>query len=313
MFHVAGTSNVFACTWVGARQTILPRFEARSVLATIERDRISHTVFVPTMLAMLLEHAEGADMSSVRHLQYAASPIAPDLQRRVLEWLPECDVVQFYGMTEAAPTITQLSAGDHRRGHRGEQPYASRLRSIGVPVVGVQAEIRDLDGGRVGAGEIGELCVRGPNVMLGYWNRPDETAQALRGGWMHTGDAGYMDDGGYVFLTDRIKDMIISGGENVYSVEVENVLAQHPAVATVAVIGVPDETWGERVHAVVVPAAGRTVTLEELRTFCAERVAGYKAPRSVELVGTLPLSAAGKVLKRQLREPFWEGQDRAVH
>ena len=130
---------------------------------------------------------------------------------------------------------------------------------------------------------------------------------------MHTGDAGYMDDDGYVFLTDRIKDMIISGGENVYSVEVENVVAQHPAVATVAVIGVPDETWGERVHAVVVPAAGATVTLDELRAFCAERIAGYKTPRSMELVDALPLSAAGKVLKRELRRPYWENQDRSVH
>ena len=149
--------------------------------------------------------------------------------------------------------------------------------------------------------------------MLGYWNRPEETAEALRGGWMHTGDGGYMDDEGYVYISDRIKDMIITGGENVYSVEVENALAQHPAVATCAVIGVPDDTWGERVHAVVVPASGQTLTIDELTTFCRERIAGYKTPRSMEIVEALPLSAAGKVLKRELRKPYWEGQERAVH
>jgi acyl-CoA synthetase (AMP-forming)/AMP-acid ligase II len=149
--------------------------------------------------------------------------------------------------------------------------------------------------------------------MLGYWNRPDETAQALRGGWMHTGDGGYMDDDGYVYIADRIKDMIITGGENVYSVEVENVLAQHPAVATCAVIGVPDERWGERVHAVVVPVPGGTLTIDELAAFCHGRMAGYKTPRSLEIVDGLPLSAAGKVLKRELRKPYWADQERAVH
>ena len=162
-------------------------------------------------------------------------------------------------------------------------------------------------------GSAGEIVVRGGNVMLGYWNRPAETAEALRGGWMRTGDGGYMDEDGYVYLTDRLKDMIITGGENVYSVEVEDVLGQHPSVATCAVIGVPDDTWGERVHTVVVPASGATVTLEELQDFCAERIAGYKIPRSMEIVEALPLSAAGKVLKRELRKPHWAGQERAVH
>src|SRR3954467_14850175 len=224
MFHVAGTSNVFACTWAGARQTILPRFDARTVLSTIERERISHTVFVPTMLAMLLEHADGADMSSVRHLQYAASPIAPELQRRVLEWLPDCDVVQFYGMTEAAPTVTRLSGRDHR-----ERP--DRLGSMGTVVPGVQAQVR------APRGEVGELWVRGPNVMLGYWKRPEQTGEALVDGWYRTGDLAREDDAGSLYRVDRAKDMIITGAENVYSVEVEAALAQHPAVDEVAVFG----------------------------------------------------------------------------
>ena len=298
MFHVAGTSNVFACTWVGAAQIVLPGFEATTVLATIERERITHTVFVPTMLAMLLEHAEGADMSSVRHLQYAASPISPDLQRRVLEWLPDCDVVQFYGMTEAAPTVTRLSGRDHR-----ERP--DRLSSMGTVVPGVQAEVR------APRGEVGELWVRGPNIMLGYWNRSDATADALVDGWYRTGDLAREDDDGYLYMVDRAKDMIISGAENVYSVEVEAVLAKHPAVDEVAVFGIPDERWGEAVHAVVVAHA--EVSAEELIAHCRASLGGFKVPRGIDLRDQpLPKSGAGKLLKNRLREPYWAGRERMV-
>jgi long-chain acyl-CoA synthetase len=316
MFHVAGTSNLFACTWVGARQVVLPRFAARDVVDTIAREHVTHTSLVPTMLAMLLEELEqrpGEDLASLRHVQYAASPITPDVQRRVLERF-DCDVVQFYGMTEAAPTITQLSAGDHRRGHRGEQPYASRLRSIGVPVVGVQAEIRDLDGGRVGAGEIGELCVRGPNVMLGYWNRPDATDAALSTGWYRTGDAARADDDGYLYLVDRLKDMIITGAENVYSIEVEAALTDHESVEEAAVFGVPHPRWGEAVHAVVTVTPDATVTAEELVEHCRRLIAGYKIPRTIDIrTEPLPRSAPGKLLKNELRDPFWAGHERRVN
>ena len=298
MFHVAGTSNVFACTWAGAHQVLLPRFEARSVLETIARHRITHTVFVPTMIAMLLEHAEGADLSSVRHLQYAASPISPDLQRRLLERLPACDVAQFYGMTEAAPTVTHLSGRDHR-----ERP--DRLASMGVPVPGVQAEVR------AAPGEVGELWVRGPNVMLGYWKRPDATAEALVDGWYRTGDLAREDDDGYLYMIDRAKDMIITGAENVYSVEVEAVLARHPAVDEVAVFGVPDDRWGEAVHAVVVRRT--EVTAEALIDHCRAALGGFKVPREIEFQDEpLPKSGAGKLLKNRLKEPYWAGRDRRV-
>jgi long-chain acyl-CoA synthetase len=298
MFHVAGTSNVFACTWVGATQVILPRFDAAAVLAAIERERITHTVFVPTMLAMLLGSAEGSDVSSVRHLQYAASPIAPDLQRRVLDWLPECDVVQFYGMTEAAPTVTRLTGADHR-----ERP--DRLTSIGAPVAGVQVEVRDA------IGDVGELWVRGPNVMLGYWNRPEATAEALVDGWYRTGDLVRSGPDGYLYMVDRAKDMIITGGENVYSVEVEAVLTAHDAVSEAAVFGVPDERWGEAVHAVVVARPGTTP--EALIAHCRERIAGFKIPRAIDVRhDPLPKSGAGKLLKSSLREPFWAGHERRV-
>jgi acyl-CoA synthetase (AMP-forming)/AMP-acid ligase II len=161
-------------------------------------------------------------------------------------------------------------------------------------------------------GTVGEIVVRGGNVMLGYWNRPEETETALRGGWMHTGDGGYMDENGYVYIVDRLKDMIVSGGENVYSAEVENALAKHPAVASCAVIGVPDEQWGERVHAVVVLVDGHEPSADELRAHCKEHIASYKAPRSVEFVEELPVSGAGKILKRVLRSRHWEGQDRSI-
>jgi acyl-CoA synthetase (AMP-forming)/AMP-acid ligase II len=224
---------------------------------------------------------------------------------RTMKALPNARFLQVYGMTELAPVATVLRPDDH------EDPR--HRRSVGRAAPHAEVRVVGPDDVELPRGEVGEIVVRGGHVMLGYWDRPEETAEALRGGWMHTGDAGRMDDEGYLYLTDRLKDMIISGGENVYSVEVENVLGQHPAVATCAVIGVPDETWGERVHAVVVPAADAAVTLEELRAFCADRIAGYKVPRSMDVVDALPVSAAGKVLKRALREPYWAGQERAVH
>jgi long-chain acyl-CoA synthetase len=304
MFHVAGTANVFACTWAGSSQVLLPRFDADAVLDAVERERITHTVLVPTMLAMLLEALERAprDLSSLRHIQYAASPISAALQRRVLERF-DCDVVQFYGMTEAAPTVTCCTPEDHR----GE---GARLRSIGAPVIGVEVEIRDLDGRPVAPGEVGEIWVRGPNVMLGYWRRPADTEATLVDGWYRTGDLAYAADDGYLYLVDRLKDMIISGGENVYSVEVETALADHPAVREAAVFGVPDARWGEAVYAVVVVSGGSGVTVEELIAHARRRIAGYKLPRTIELrEEPLPKSGAGKVLKHLLREPFWAGHE----
>ncbi len=315
MFHVAGTANVLACTWTGARQIVLPRFDAEAVLEAIERQRITHTVLVPTMLAMLLERLEDAPhraLDSLAHIQYAASPISPGLQRRVLEGFG-CEIVQFYGMTEAAPTATCCTAEDHRRGFAGERPYAERLRSIGAPVIGVEAEVRGVNGAPLPAGEVGEIWVRGPNVMLGYWNLPEETEAALADGWYHSGDAAYAAEDGYLYLVDRLKDMIITGGENVYSIEVESALAEHEGVREAAVFGVPDPRWGEAVHAVIVLQAGRDVSAEELIAHCRQRVAGYKVPRTIELRSEpLPQSGAGKLLKHLLREPYWSGQERQV-
>jgi len=321
MFHVAGISNVFAATWVGARQVVLPRFDPATVTDTIERERVTLATFVPTMLAMWLtylgEHP-GADVSSLRNLHYAASPISPVLQRRVCETLAGCEIAQMYGMTEAAPTVTQLSPDTHRRGLAGEEPDASRLSSMGAPVPGVRAEVRRPDGSSLAPGEIGEVWVNGPNVMLGYWNRPEATAAALTAdGWYRTGDAAYADAGGYLFMVDRLKDMIITGGENVYSIEVENALISLDGVAEAAVFGVPDPQWGERVHAVVVLADSddEAAQIDEvaLRDHCRARIAGFKVPRSFELrTEPLPKSGAGKVLKNPLREPHWRESARRV-
>jgi long-chain acyl-CoA synthetase len=314
MFHVAGTSNIFAATWVGATQVILPRFDARAVAETIERERITHAVLVPTMLDMLLEVLEQRrfDLSSLRNLQYAASPISPDLQRRALERF-SCELAQFYGMTETAPTVSHCTPEDHRRGAAGEEPYRTRLRSMGAPVPGVQVQIRGAEATELPAGEVGEIWVRGANVMLGYWKRPEATEAALVDGWYRSGDAAYADQDGYLYMVDRLKDMIICGGENVYSVEVESILVEHPSVREAAVFGVPDERWGEAVQAVAVVGEGDEVAVEDLIAHCREHIAGFKTPRSIELRTTpLPKSGAGKILKRELREPYWAGHERRV-
>ncbi len=317
MFHVAGTANLFACTWAGSRQVILSRFDARAFIEIVRREEITHTVLVPTMLGMLMDELAREDspggLPSLRHIQYAASPITPALQRQVLDYF-DCDIVQLYGMTEAAPTVTQLSADAHRRGARGEEPYVRRLASVGTPVIGVEVAVLDPNREPVAAGEVGELCVRGPNVMLGYWRREDATAAALADGWYHTGDAVWQDADGYLFLVDRLKDMIITGGENVYSIEVEAALAEHPAVSEVAVIGVPDARWGEAVHAVVSVVSGSDVSEAELIEHCRGQIAGYKVPRSIELRREpLPKSGPGKILKSELRAAHWAGHERRIN
>jgi long-chain acyl-CoA synthetase len=221
--------------------------------------------------------------------------------------LPGVAFTQAYGMSELSPLATVL----HAHEHAGEPRLRGRHRSAGRATLGVEIRIVDESDQEVPRGTVGQICARGDVVMMGYWNRPQETATAIIDGWMHTGDAGYMDEDGFVYLMDRVKDMIISGGENVYSAEVENVVAQHPAVAQCAVIGIPNEIWGEEVHAVVVRKPGTKVEPVEIIAFCRERIAHYKCPRSVDIRDEpLPMSGPGKILKRDLRAPFWEGRKR---
>jgi long-chain acyl-CoA synthetase len=314
MFHLADGAATFAITWVGGTHVFVPAFEPEAVLRIIEAESVTTMALVPTMINMLVHHeaVHKHDLSSVRRVLYGGSPIPLEVQRtgaRVFD----CAWIQAYGMTEAAPIVT-LCHVDVERALRGEEPHATRLRSAGTPIVGVRAEIRHADGSRAAPGEVGEVWVRGPNVMAGYWQRPEETAQALtEDGWYRSGDAAYADEDGYLYVVDRVKDMIISGGENVYCSEVENALHEHEAVVEAAAFGVPDERWGERVHAVVAVQPGAEVDADALIAHCRERIAAYKLPRSMDLRDEpLPKSGAGKVLKRDLREPYWEGREHRV-
>ncbi|WP_062896100.1 acyl-CoA synthetase [Mycobacterium avium] len=306
MFHLADGSGWVARNVIGGTHVILPGFTAEAVAAAVERHQITDMFLAPTMIQMLVDSsaAREHDLSSLKHLLYGASPISQALLERTMRLLPGTTLLQAYGMTELSPTTTVLTAADHHD--------PALLRSAGRAVPIAEVKVVDPDENEVPLGTVGEVVARGPHVMLGYWNRPEETAQALRGGWMHTGDGGYMDDEGYLFIVDRLKDMIVSGGENVYSAEVENALAQHPSVAACAVIGVPDAEWGERVHALVVLQKGTEATAEELREHCGALIARYKAPRSVDFVDALPLTPAVKVDKRALREQFWNGKSRSV-
>ncbi|RAG84963.1 fatty-acid--CoA ligase [Streptacidiphilus pinicola] len=296
MFHIAALTGWLAQLTVGGTVVFLPGFTVAGVLDAVARHRVTSLGLVPTMLQMLVDHpdAADADLSGLRHIGYGASAVSESLLKRAMDLFPQARFTQGYGMTETAIN-TVLGAEEHRTG-------GDLLRSAGRAAAHCEVRVAGPDGAELPRGEIGELLCRGDHLMLGYWNRPDETAAALRDGWLHTGDAAYMDEAGYVFITDRIKDMIISGGENVYSAEVENALTQHPAVASCAVLGLPDRLWGERVHAVVVLRPGATATEDELRTHVRALIAGYKAPRSFAFADALPVSGAGKILKRELRD-----------
>ncbi|NKQ54184.1 long-chain fatty acid--CoA ligase [Amycolatopsis sp. K13G38] len=298
MFHLADLSGWIAVTLLGGTHIIVPAFDPVAVLSAIERHRVTEVLLVPVMIQALIDHPDldRHDLSSVRAVLYGASPIARPALERAMAALPNAGFTQAYGMTELAPIATLLGPDDHR--------LPGLLSSAGRAAPHAEVRVVGPDGDPVPTGTVGEVVVRGDAVMLGYWNQPAETRAALRHGWMHTGDGGYLDENGYLFIADRIKDMIVSGGENVYSVEVENVIAAHPAVAACAVIGVPDETWGERVHAVIVRRQGADVTADEIRAHTKALIAGYKAPRTVDFAESLPVSGAGKVLKRELRKRY---------
>jgi long-chain acyl-CoA synthetase len=246
-------------------------------------------------------------VDSLRFLAHGGSPIATEVVRRAHQAFPHAELVHAYGATETAPLATAL-----RREH--EMIDGELGRSCGQAIAGVDVRIFDQLGRELAPGEVGEVVVRGANVMQGYWNKPEQTAEVLRDGWYYTGDLGYMHEQGYIFLVDRAKDMIVSGGENVYSTEVEEVLYKHPAVLEAAVFGVPDDRWGEAVHAVVVPRPEQEVDAATLMTYCREHIAGYKVPKSIDFqTDPLPKSGPGKILKRELRAPYWEGHEAQIH
>jgi acyl-CoA synthetase (AMP-forming)/AMP-acid ligase II len=310
MFHVADFAQTAAQLMRGGTHVFVPGFNPVTVLEEIERHRITDLMLVATMIQMLVDHprVREFDTSSLRRILFGASPIAEGVLDRALATFPDIEFMHAYGMTELAPLITVNPPFYYSK----EGRKAGKLNSAGYASYLLEVRIFDEEDREVPRGTIGEIVVRGANVMQGYWKKPKETAEALRGGWMHTGDAAYMDDEGFVFIVDRLKDMIISGGENIYSTEVENALTQHPAVATCAVIGIPCEQWGEAVHAVVVLKAGAAAQEQDLIGHCKTLIAGYKCPRSIEFRDSLPISGAGKLLKTALREPFWKGRQRSV-
>jgi len=301
MFHIGGIGWAYLGLWNGATTIVVRDFEPKAVLETLERERVTNAVLVPTMLQRLtaVEGAAERDYSALRSIAYGASPITTPVLEATLRTF-RCPLFGIYGLTESTGGVVQLDPEDH-------DPDGQRrhlLRAAGKPLPWVELRVVDQDTlTDNGPGEIGEVWLRAPNVMAGYFERPGETADALTpDGWLRTGDGGYLDDDGYLFLTDRVKDMIVSGGENVYPIEVEEALSHHPAVAEVAVIGVPDERWGETVKALVVLRPGSATTADELVAFARERLAGYKLPRTIEFVDDLPRTPSGKVLKRELRD-----------
>lgn len=302
MFHAASMGAVLGIPATGGTSVFVPLFEPEQVMAAIESHRVDWTVMVPTMIAMVLDDPgfRSARLSSLSDLVYGAAPMPKALLSRLQAILPDVKLWQGYGMTECSSVLTFLTPDDH-------QGDGSKLRSAGRPVMGVTVCIQDEDDDILPPGVQGEVCARGGNFMREYWNRPQETDDAFHEGWYHTGDAGYLDPDGYVYLTDRINDMIVSGGENVYSIEVENAISDHPGVAEVAVIGIPHPKWGEQVHAIVVPHDGVRLTAAEIQDHARRTLAGYKVPKSVEFrTEPLPLSGALKPLKRELRRPYWD-------
>lgn len=303
MFHAADLLAT-AFTLVGAAHTFLPQFSGLAVLQAIERHQVSVCMMAPTMIIMTLqeETLQDFDLRSLRRLFYGSSPMAAEWVRRTIEAFPGTAIQQGYGLTETSPILTTLEPEEHTRAvETGEYGI---LKAAGRAVIGVDLKILDNDGAEVPVGEVGEVVVRGPNISKGYLNRPEENAKAFREGWFFTGDLGRLDAQGYMFLVDRKKDMVITGGENVYTTEVEAALYQHPNVFEAAVIGVPDERYGEALFGVVVPRPGTELSAEELIEHCRGRIGGYKIPRKMVFVETLPKSAMGKILKTELRKMY---------
>jgi long-chain acyl-CoA synthetase len=308
MFHIGGAGWGIAGLYAGATNFVVREFVPAQVLDLIERQRLQVMLLVPAMILFLVQAPQirETDLSSLRLVVYGAAPIPADLLKQAMG-IFKCGFQQVYGLTETTGAITLLPPEDH------DPADAHKLLSCGYAQTGVDLRIVGDDGADLPSGQVGEIAVRSPQVMRGYWKLPDATRRAVDGDWFLTGDAGYLDDKGYLYIYDRVKDMIVSGGENIYPAEVESALFGHPAVADVAVIGVPDERWGEAVKAVVVKRPGTGVTAGELLTWARDRIAGYKLPKSVDFIEALPRNPTGKILKRELRRPYWGDKVRQVN
>lgn len=302
-YHVGGLTMGTIAFHQGATTVVSKNPDPESLIETIEQHRVTHTFLVPAVIQSLLARCEGKSepLKSLRLLRYGAAPISAALLRQTRTTL-SCDLMQVYGMTEATGTVACLPPADH-------DEAGGRMRSCGKPLAHVDICIMDAQGRPVSAGVVGEICIRAGSVMAGYWKQPKATAEAFHDDWYRSGDAGYLDEGGYLYLRDRIKDLIISGGENIYPAEVENVICDHEAVVEAAVIGVPDPRWGEAVKAIIVLRRGSTVSQADLIQFIRQRIAGFKVPKSIEFVEQLPRNPSGKILRRELRLPYWSGRE----
>ena len=311
MFHLADAAAIYAVTMMGGTQVFGRAFEPRLTLDLIQTHKVSVTILVPTMVNFVLNHPDfdGYDLSSLRVFMYGASPMPVALLEKAIEKFP-CLPIQGYGMTEGAPLVTMLTQADHALG-LGDEKWAWLLGTAGRAVPGVEIRVTDEEGREVEIGQPGEIRVRGPNMMKGYLNKPEATAEVMIDGWYRSGDVAIRNELGYVTIVDRSKDMIISGGENIYTTEVENVLMQFPGILETTVIGVPDEKWGEVVKAFVVLKKGASATSAEIIAFCRDHLANFKCPKSIEFIDELPKSGAGKILKRDLRAAYW-GEGRQV-
>jgi acyl-CoA synthetase (AMP-forming)/AMP-acid ligase II len=306
-YHIGASIWGMAGLSLGVESVLTADFDVKRVLQVIERHRITKTQLASVMMRMLLDDPTcgATDFSSLDLIIYGAAPAPVELVRRAQRDFG-CGIAQGYGMTESAGMIAYLSPVDHATGDE------KRLTSAGKAIGGVEIRVVDGKDEVLGPGKLGEIVCRGRQIIQGYWNLPEASSQAVRSGWFHTGDAGYIDEEGYLFVRDRVKDMIVSGGENIYPAEIENLFHSHPDIVDVAVIGVPDARWGESVKAFVVRRPGATVNEEELVAFVRPRIAAYKVPRSIEFLATLPRNASGKILKRELRKPYWENRDSKV-
>jgi long-chain acyl-CoA synthetase len=305
IFHILDFPFMFAAPAFGTCQVTIPKFSPQTFCEAVQREGVTHSVLVPTMVNLLVqfEDLKNYDLHSLELLAYGGSPIAPELVRRAQEIFPNVKLVQGYGLSETG-FLTGLQSDEHTN---------ERLMSCGRTCIGVDLQVVDESGLPVDVGQHGELVVRGANVMQGYWNKPEETKLAFRNEMFRTGDIGFRDGDGYFFILDRLKDMIVTGGENVYSGEVEAIIYQHPAVKEVAVFGIPDPQWGEIVMACVVLKPAQVLSADELIAYCRRSLANYKVPRRIEFLTTeLPKNGSGKILKRQLREQFWVHEERAV-
>jgi long-chain acyl-CoA synthetase len=309
MYHIADCQWNLGVTMAKGTHVFLDKFDPEEVAKTIDRYNITHTATVPTMIKMLcdLPDINSYDLSSLRKINFGGSPISPDLILRAKSTFPKCEFIQGYGLTETSPNISMLPDLYYTPGN-------PKIKSTGRPVPGMSVKIVAENGDDVPCGTIGEITTKGPHVMASYWNNHNETKDTIRNGWLHTGDLGYMDQDGFIFIVDRLKDMIITGGENVYSTEVETVINKLDEVDFCAVIGIPDEIWGEAVHAIVALKSDQELTEKQVISHCRKYIADYKCPKSVEIrPKPLPMSGPGKILKRELRKAFWADGGRQVN